>query len=316
MGALSGLRDKFLLFAISIIPRRLAEHCLFLMRANPRVADRLGYHIRKIHYYEPIPDFREITQSSLTTRRVSSAIHFQLDEQLQLLTAISAYSDELKALSIAGKDNGFPFKNEYFAGLDAAAYYALIRHLRPQKVVEIGSGYSTRIADKALGKNRSEGHHGELVCIEPYPEPRLLEARVEIELKQVRIEEVPLEYFDTLESGDILFIDSSHAVKCQGDVVREFLEILPRLKPGVWVHVHDIFFPFDYPAEWLIEKRIAFTEQYLLEAFLAFNEQYAARLCNSWLSAEFPGNVTSLISDDLCPAGYHGGSSFWMQRRP
>lgn len=105
-------------------------------------------------------------------------------------------------------------------------------------------------------------------------------------------------------------------MKCQGDVVREFLEILPRLRPGVWVHVHDIFFPFDYPAEWLIEKRIAFTEQYLLEAFLTFNNQFAVKLCHSWLSAEFPDSVRVLIPDELCPDGYHGGSSFWMQRRP
>ena len=92
------------------------------------------------------------------------------------------------------------------------------------------------------------GHAGELICIEPFPQPRLTADMPQITLIERPVEQVPLETFDALQANDILFIDSSHAVKFGGDVCREFLEILPRLKPGVWVHVHDIFFPHDYPA--------------------------------------------------------------------
>ena len=132
-------------------------------------------------------------------------------------------------------------------------------------MIEIGSGYSTRIAHKALQPNQGEGRPGKLTCIDPFPEARLTEAKLDIDLIQRPVESLELDLFSQLQSGDILFIDSSHAVKFGGDVCREFLEILPSLRPGVWIHVHDIFFPHDYPAEWLIEKRIAFSEQYLLK---------------------------------------------------
>ncbi len=208
---------------------------------------------------------------------------------------------------------GFDFENDYFSRFDAALYYSMLRDLKPRCVIEIGSGYSTRIADKALRQNRTEGCKGDLVCIEPYPEPRLTEARIEMEMIKEPVESLDLQLFSRLRAGDVLFIDSSHAVKFGSDVCHEFLEILPSLAPGVVVHVHDIFFPHDYPAEWLIEKRIAFNEQYLLEAFLAFNNSFEVFAANYWLSLEHPA-----IVDDLRPQGtangHHGSSSFWMRR--
>lgn len=152
------------------------------------------------------------------------------------------------------------------------------------------------------------------MCIEPFPQPRLTDARLQITLMEQRVEEADLALFDSLEANDILFIDSSHAVKFGGDVCHEFLEILPRLKPGVWIHVHDIFFPQDYPAQWLIERRIAFTEQYLLEAFLAFNRQFAPRAALHWLNLDHPDVVAELCPPALQPEGTMGFSSFWMQR--
>ena len=165
-------------------------------------------------------------------------------------------------------------------------YYALIRDLRPSRVVEIGSGMSTRIAALAFDRNRADGPGGELICIEPYPQPRLTTGMPAVTLIEQPVERVPLETFDALQANDILFIDSSHAVKFGGDVCREFLEILPRLQIGVWVHVHDVFFPHDYPAEWLIERRLAFNEQYLLEAFLAFNHSFTVRAAHYWLGLD------------------------------
>jgi hypothetical protein len=128
------------------------------------------------------------------------------------------------------------------------------------------------------------------------------------------VERVPLDTFDALEANDILFIDSSHAVKFGGDVCREFLEILPRLKPGVWVHVHDIFFPQDYPASWLINRRLAFNEQYLLEAFLAFNPAFAVRAAHYWLALDHRADAETLAPLSVWPRGDLGCGSFWMQR--
>ena len=310
-----GLRDRLALAALRFLPRKLAAHLMFLLRNHPSLADQWGYHVRAIHYYEPLPDFREITPARTSRHRLPPAIDFNLAGQTALIQRLSGpYRGELEALASAPEPDGFSFHNEYFAGLDASLYYALIRDLKPARVVEIGSGYSTRIADRALRRNRAEGRSGELICIEPYPQPRLTEARLEMTLVQKRVEDVSPEFFATLQAGDILFIDSSHAVKFGSDVCHEFLEVLPRLPAGVWVHVHDIFFPHDYPTEWLIEKRIAFNEQYLLEAFLSCNDRFAAMAANYWLCLEHLATVHELCPPSLLPNNHHGRASFWMRK--
>jgi len=271
---------------------RVAHHLLFRAQRHTRLTDRWGYHIRPIHYYEPIPDFRSITLEQITRRRDFPAIDFNWKDQLTLLNDLIPYHDELRTLD-------FDFGNAFFSGFDAAVYYSLIRHLKPQRIIEIGGGYSTQLAAKALTNNG----RGKLTCIEPYPE-RL--NGVQIDLIQKRVEELDVAFFSCLEPNDILFIDSSHSVKFGSDVCYEFLQLLPRLASGVWIHVHDIFFPHDYPAEWLIERRMALNEQYLLEAFLSFNKQFQITLANYWLCLDH--------ADETARLWPNSGSSFWMKR--
>lgn len=270
---------------------KLIRHALFLAQNHPQVLDRCGYHIRPIHYYEPVPDFGSITREQLERRREFPSIDFRWDAQLRLLRELVKYRDEVA-----------PTENDYFSGFDAAVYYALIRHLKPRRVVEIGSGYSTRIAARALGPDSA------LTCIEPNPE-RLNGHALEIKLIQKRVEEIDVEFFSCLEANDILFIDSSHTVKFGSDVCYEFLEVLPRLRPGVWVHVHDIFFPHDYPADWLLKRRLALNEQYLLEAFLSFNREFEVALANHWLTLDHGSEVKQLWP------GESRAASFWFYRR-
>lgn len=306
------LRDRMLMAAARALPRPLASHLMFLLNTRPALADAWGYHVRPIHYYEPLPDFRRIAPGDATRRRVSRAVDFDLDGQRRLVRRLGdAYRPELEAIAAAG---AFDFTNDYFAGLDAALYYALIRDLRPARVIEIGSGMSTRIAAIALDRNRAAGHRGDLICVEPFPQPRLTKDMPAVTLIEQPVERVPLDTFDTLQANDILFIDSSHAVKFGGDVCREFLEILPRLSAGVWVHVHDIFFPHDYPEPWLLERRLAFNEQYLLEAFLAFNRTFSVRAANYWLGLEHRDDADTLAPPAIWPRGPLGCGSFWMQR--
>lgn len=303
-------RDRLLLGGLRAMPRPLARHALFLLQSHPALADDLGYHVRPIHYYEPLPDFRAITRDATAERRVSTAIDFDLPGQRALSRRLAgSFGAEL------ARSDAFDFGNGYFAGLDAAVYYALIRDLRPARVIEVGSGMSTRIAAKALARNGQDGHPGTLTCIEPFPEPRLTHDMPPVELITQRVEDVPLEQFDDLKANDILFIDSSHAVKFGGDVCRVFLEILPRLAAGVWVHVHDVFFPQDYPAAWLIDRRQAFAEQYLLEAFLAFNRSFETRVCLHWLWADHGGELRGQWPQPVIEgAARHAPSSFWMTR--
>jgi hypothetical protein len=306
--------DRFLLGCLRLLPTRLARHLLFLLRSHPALADRWGYHIRAIHYYEPLPDFREVTAERTRRRRDLAHLRVDMDSQVALVRRLAeAWRGELDALARGG---AFDFANEYFAGLDACLYYALVRELKPRRIVEVGAGHSTRIAGLALARNGAEERAGELVAIEPYPEPRL-DGAAGATIVRRRVEEVDLEIFTALVAGDILFIDSSHVARFGGDVCREFLEILPRLAPGVWVHVHDIFLPHDYPAEWLLERRLAFNEQYLLEAFLAFNGDFEARAAAYWLCLEHPAEAARLWPGAPAEfqAGAHGCASFWMSRK-
>ena len=287
--------DRTALALFRTVPARAAHHLLFLAQSHPDLPDRWGYHIRPIHYYEPLPDFRSITSEQTRRRHTYPGIDFHWEQQSALVDELATYRDELCALE-------FDFDNDFFGGLDAATYYALIRHLQPRRIIEIGGGFSTQLAGKALAANRK----GKLTCIEPYPE------RVNgsmVELIQKRVEEIDVDFFSSLEANDILFIDSSHTVKFRSDVCYEFLEILPRLASGVWVHVHDIFFPHDYPAEWLIKRRLALNEQYLLEAFLSFNKTFAPQLANYWLCLEHSEAATR-----VWPGVADRPSSFWMKR--
>jgi len=295
------LLDRTALALFRTVPTRAAHHLLFLAQSRPDLSDRWGYHIRPIHYYEPLPDFRSITTEQITRRRTYPGIDFNWNEQLTLVNELAAYGNELRELQ-------FDFDNAFFNGFDAAVYYSLIRHLQPQRIVEIGGGYSTQIADRALARNGT----GKLTCIEPYPEERLNGAKLDIELITKRVEEIDIDFFSSLEANDILFIDSSHTVKFGSDVCFEFLEVLPRLKPGVWIHVHDIFFPHDYPEEWLIERRQAWNEQYLLEAFLSFNSRFSVQLANHWFCLDHLDEAARLWPRALSPN--YGACSFWMKR--
>ena len=291
------LLDRTALALFKTVPARAAHHLLFLAQSRPELPDSWGYHIRPIHYYEPLPDFRSITTEQLSHRR-TPGFDCDWDAQLALLIGLAQYRTELEQLE-------FDFNNDFFSGFDAAVYYALIRHLQPARIIEIGAGYSTRIASQALVRNAN----GRLTCIEPYPEARLLDANLNVELIQKRVEEIDVNFFQDLEANDILFVDSSHAVKFGSDVCYEFLDVLPRLRPGVWIHVHDIFFPHDYPAEWLLDRRLALNEQYLLEAFLSFNKSFVPQLANHWLCLDHADTAAVLWSNDNTRA-----SSFWMKR--
>lgn len=288
------------------------RHLIFVLRQRPDLTDRWGHHFRPIHYYEPLPDFRQLNPADLLRERLSPAIEFRVEAQIKFLSCLgSSYGGEVAELAALPGESGFDFQNSFFGALDAAVYYSLIRHLKPKTVLEIGSGFSTRIAAKAVSRNEREGNPAKLVCIEPYPEPRLTQSSARFELIEKRVQDVPLSTFEALEPEDILFIDSSHITASGSDVNFEYFEILPRLKPGVWVHVHDIFYPADYPPQWLIDKRIAFNEQYLLEAFLSFNSAYSVQLANAWAWRQKRDATSNLFAGAV---GESPPASLWMKR--
>lgn len=305
--------DQVLLTFFKKIPFRLINRFLWLFHRNPKLGDKWGYSIRKFHYYEPLPDFSNLTKDRVLKRRVSTAIEWNLEKQLNWLKKLKQYSSEIKAI----KDNQeFDFFNNFYLELDAALYYALIREIKPQRIIEIGCGYSTQIASLSLARNQQEGHQGKIICIEPYPQPQLTEAKIDVQLIQEQVENIDLQIFEQLIAGDILFIDSTHTVKFGSDVCREILEILPVIASGVWIHFHDIFFPYDYPLQWLIEERRAWNEQYMLEAFLAYNPDFEVVLANHWLSVDYSQQVAEIWPGVLDWQDiYHHCGGLWLRKK-
>lgn len=241
-----------------------------------RLLKRIGVFPIRNHYYEPLFDDRQLNDR-LDKPRSLPGIQVDLQSQLELLGRLH-YADEFTAFvqqqQLDTSAAGFRFDNNSYESGDAEFLFQVIRHFKPQKVIEIGSGTSTKIVRKALSLNREEdGSTHRHVCIEPYEQP-WLEAFEDIELIRERVETCEVDWREALSSGDLLFIDSSHIIRPQGDVLYEYLNILPQLQSGVIVHVHDIFTPRDYLGQWIRQDVRFWNEQYLLEATLGNSARY------------------------------------------
>jgi predicted O-methyltransferase YrrM len=197
--------------------------------------------------------------------------------------------------------------NPQYGSADAAVYRAMLNYLKPARIIEIGSGFSTAVALDELDHNLPGV---ELTCIEPYPE-RLLGLMREADHRTVTllrepVQAVPLTVYEKLTAGDVLFIDSTHVAKAGSDVNWLLLRVMPTLAVGVTVHVHDIFWPFEYPAGWLDQHR-DWTEDYLLHAFLIGNSGWEILWFSSWLWQCHKNLVPAYL------AGQHPGS-IWLRR--
>ncbi len=234
---------------------------------------RVGIFPVRDHYYEPLFNPRHLSKS-LREDRPLPAIDFNVAEQLSLLGKFD-FNEELKKFPLDKTENlEFYYHNPSIGTGDAEYLYNMIRFYKPKRIIEIGSGHSTLMALNAVKQNKQDDdkYSCEHICIEPY-EMSWLET-LGITIVREKVENVDKKLFSNLEAGDILFIDSSHMIRPQGDVLFEYLEILPILKSKVLIHVHDIFTPKDYLDEWVIRDMKLWNEQYLLEAFLSFNKEY------------------------------------------
>lgn len=264
------------------------------------------------HYYEPLIHPEETLPPNYRRARMLNGIDFNLEGHKRLIDSFD-YNDELMAFPRESKGElKYFYNNDMFGSGDSEYYYNLIRNLKPKRIIEIGSGNSTLMALNAIEKNKAldSSYNCDLTCIEPYEMPWLEKTGATIIRKKV--EDVDLSFFQSLDENDILFIDSSHVIRPMGDVVFEFLTLLPSLKKGVIVHVHDIFTPLDYPEEWLIKKQILWNEQYLFEAFLTNNTSFEIIGALSYLKEMHPELLYTkcpvLKESDREPA------SFWIKK--
>ena len=282
----------------------------------PRVRSllrRIGVFPVRDHYYEPLFNFSRLP-TPLSCDRSLPGIDMNVAAQLEMLSRFD-YVAELSALPVTPVGDGvFCYENGWYGAGDAEFLYSIIRTVKPRRIIEVGSGYSTLVAIEALQRNLRDGISScEVTCIEPYERPWLESKGVTVLRK--KLEDVEKERFEALQSNDILIIDSSHVIRPQGDVLKEILEILPTLNPGVLIHFHDVFTPRDYPAEWLEEKVLLWNEQYLLEAFLSCNSEFEivgaldflTRHHFAAIAAKFP------ILASKGPSAAPG--AFWLRRR-
>ncbi len=278
-----------------------------------KIWDKIGLTAVPFHYSQPIFNPDKLDPKLFSRAGALPGIEWNEQQQLALLSEFR-YQEELAGVPVAApaKDTlEFFHANPSYGPADAEMLYNMVRHFKPARVVEIGSGYSTRMLKKALDANREGGIASKHICIEPYEMPWLESLGVD-EVIRAKVEDVDIEIFRELKENDILFIDSSHVLRMGGDVFVEYLQILPVLQKGVIIHVHDIFLPYDYPRNWVVDKRRFWTEQYLLQAFLAFNTSFRILAAVNYLALHHPDKLAEVCPVFAQQRSDHG--SFWMQR--
>lgn len=268
-----------------------------------------GLHLTPVHYYQPIPDTSKLNWEKLSKPQDVYGVDFNEKGQLKLIKAFKKYQKEYNNLPIKKpkKEYEFFLNNLAFDNVDALNYYNVIRHFKPKIIIEIGSGQSTKIAAKACLLNKNT----KLISIEPYPQSVLVKGFPGFnQLITKKVEDVDIEMFKKLNKNDILFIDSSHVLNTGGDVAYEFLQILPQLKKGVIIHIHDIFIPFDYPVYWIKDEKRFWTEQYLVQALLIYTKGFEILLANNYLCNKYPEKLRTVYPKI---PGIYGGS-LWIRK--
>lgn len=300
---MSGIRSRVKRGLAHLIGRGLRLPGM-VNRAHFKLWETYGYHITPVHFYQPIPDTRELA-AAYPQRHSLTGIDWREAAQRALLTEIAAFAPETGFPRTASGEATFFLENTMFVGIDPYVYYGLIRKLRPRLILEVGAGFSTLVAAQAA--QHLPGTR--LVAVEPYPRDFIAQGAYGIEHIGRRAEDLGAAFFDQLQAGDFLFIDSSHVVRTGSDVVFLLLEVLPRLAPGVVIHLHDIFLPDDYPSGWLLEKHNFWTEQYLIHAYLIHNAHIEVLLGNHYLATTCPDEVRAAFPD----AGRWTGGSLWLR---
>lgn len=277
-----------------------------------------GFHVVPAHFYYPVPDTSKLPSDVWESHSEMPGVDLNLSAQEELLSNIAPrYQEELTRFhphAVKDSDEYYYF-NPMFGPGDADILYTLIRRHSPNRYLEIGSGFSTRMAAAAVRANVADGGHScEIVAIEPYPSESLRHGFPGLStLLAEPVQTQPLSLFTSLEKDDILFIDSSHVLKIGSDVQYEFLEILPRLRSGVLVHFHDIYLPYEYPEPMIRNNHMFWTEQYLLQAFLAHNDAFEILWMGHYLYRTHHKELSAVFPHCASPAAWP--TSVWIRKR-
>jgi hypothetical protein len=271
-----------------------------------------GWHLQPNNYAWPLNDVPFLRRNpELWARpRVPRGIEMDVEGQLDLLRHLSRYAHELADVRNGPehRPGEFVWQNGAFSAADAFAYYGLVRDLKPKRVIEIGAGASSLLLARAVQANDGDTH---VTLVEPNPRWDVLgELPSGWEFRHTILQKAGLEMFDELTAGDVVFYDGSHCVETGGDVNWLLFRVFPRLARGVWIHFHDIHWPHDYPAQWVLNEGLTWNEQYFLQAFLMHNSKYRVRLAMAMLTRMRRDDMRELFPDR--PFGW----SVWIQKNP
>lgn len=280
-------------------------------RAARRAAERVGLQVVLKTYYSPIPDLSLLPADWWERRDPLNGIAFDLDRQLEFVDEHLA--DHMRRFAPATDVDvryAFAEDNASYPTTDARVLYAMVRDLKPARIVELGSGQTTRVIAQAARENAAEGRPARLSAYDPFPtavDDGLpgLDALV-----RVKAQDVDDAVFGELEAGDLLFVDTTHTVKAGSDVNHIVLGVLPLLAAGVVVHFHDICLPYEYPRYLFDDYGLYWGEQYLLQAFLACNPSFEAICATHALGRDRTERMAA--AGALLPG--ENGSSFWLRR--
>jgi len=311
-----------ILKTLSILAAIITARALVFIppKTAKNIFSRNGYHLLRKHYYLPIPDEEDLRDKYWDKQSDLPGLTMNDKGALNLLHNIfPRYMDEFRSrfsLEATNTTQFFLINGRYMA-IDAHIYYAMIRHFKPKRIIEIGAGISTVLAGEACMENKLENGQGvDLIAIDPYPD-EILNSNFPglTQLIKTKVQDVDLDLFTLLNENDILFIDSSHVLREGNDVQLEYLEILPRLKPGVLVHIHDISLPKAYPRVYF-ENQLYWNEQYLLQAFLAFNSRFKVIWAGNYMILNYPEQVCSVFPEYHIMRQHYPmsePSAFWMR---
>jgi hypothetical protein len=296
-----------------------------LLRRTPIIGPRIAKYddIRSAltwppgHYYSPIPDFAELETRKAEVwptnpPRVIEGMDLNESGQLALVGQLAELNPAQPPFpDKPSAESRFYYENGFFGHSDATVLHLMLRHLKPRRLIEVGSGFSSCVTLETNEKHLD----GALRCTFIEPDPvrlkRQLKLTDNVDLIASRVQEVNRAIFSELNAGDVLFIDSSHVAKTGSDVNLLFLDIMPRLKPGVFVHVHDILYPFEYTADYV---RHAWNEAYILRAFLTHNAAWRITFFSSFLEAFFGERLSRDLPILMRGPGPVRGTSIWLEK--
>jgi hypothetical protein len=303
---------------VNLLLRKLTRRVLGPYLGNARFMFSAPLAYPPGHFYSPICDPAELTRhyhdpDAAAPPATLPGIELAREAQLELWQHLRRYLAEAITFVTGQQHHRYSSDSLSFGIGDAIIYCCMLQYLRPAQIIEIGAGSSSALALDTFDRFFAE--RPRCCFIDPYP--ALLrsmmtpEDTATVEVVEAAIQDVPVARFDALGSNDVLFIDSTHIVKTGSDVTYELFELLPRLRSGVVVHFHDIFYPFEYPREWAVDRNYSWNEIYAVRAFLTGNRDWEILFFNDYFSRVERARVAQDAPEMLA----NPGGSLWLRRR-